>query len=347
MGVILSNMTILPFIFRRLLLLIPTLFGITLATFLISHTVPSDPIIASLGQRAQDDPSIVAQYRHQWGMDKPLPVQYVVYVGNLLQGNLGVSISSRRPVTDDLKQYFPATVELSTAALLISLLIGMPLGVLSAVRRNRLTDHLARFVSLIGISLPVFWLGLLGLIVFWYHLGILPAPSGQLDRSITPPPTVTGLVLVDALLAGDGTAFINALWHLLLPALVLGAYTLGIITRMTRGSMLEVLGQDYMRTARAKGVKRSRIVLKHGLRNAIIPTLTLAGLAYGSLLSGAVLTETVFSWPGIGLYATKTAGAADFPAIMGVALLTAFLYLIINLVVDVLYAVLNPQVRLG
>jgi len=223
----------------------------------------------------------------------------------------------------------------------------VPLGVLSAVRRNRLTDHLARFVSLIGISLPVFWLGLLGLIVFWYHLGILPAPSGQLDRSITPPPTVTGLVLVDALLAADGTAFINALWHLLLPALVLGAYTLGIITRMTRGSMLEVLGQDYMRTARAKGVRHARVVLKHGLRNAIIPTLTLAGLAYGSLLSGAVLTETVFSWPGIGLYATKTAGAADFPAIMGVALLTAFLYLIINLVVDVLYAVLNPQVRLG
>jgi peptide/nickel transport system permease protein len=340
-------MNILPYIVRRLLLLIPTLFGITLATFVISHAVPSDPIIASLGQQAQDNPTIVAQYRHQWGLDKPLPVQYGVYLWNLVHGNLGVSISSHRPVAEDLKQYFPATVELSTAALLISLLVGVPLGMLSAVRRNRLTDHVARLISLIGISLPVFWLGLLGLIVFWYHLGWLPAPSGQLDRNITPPPTVTGMVVVDALLAGDGTALVNALWHLLLPAVVLGAYTLGIITRMTRGSMLEVLMQDYMRTARAKGLSKARIVLRHGLRNAIIPTLTLAGLAYGSLLSGAVLTETVFSWPGIGRYATQTAGSADFPAIMGVALLTATIYLVINLVVDVLYAILNPQVRLG
>src|SRR5256884_7228540 len=343
----LTLMGLLPYIVRRLLLTVPILIGITLATFVISHAVPADPVVASLGQRAQDDPGIVALYRHQWGLDQPLPVQYVIYLRNLLHGDLGVSIATRNPVADDLRQYFPATLELSTTAILISLLVGVPLGVLSAVYRNRLLDHVARLVSLVGISLPVFWLGLIGLIVLWYHVGVAPGPTGQLDRSVTPPPVVTGVLLIDCILGHDWTALGNALWHLLLPALVLGAYSMGIITRMTRGSMLEVLVQDYMRTARAKGLRAAHIVLRHGLRNAVIPTLTLAGLAYGSLLSGAVLTETVFAWPGIGLYATQTAGAADFPAIMGVALLTAVIYLVLNLVVDTLYAILNPQVRLG
>jgi peptide/nickel transport system permease protein len=329
------------------MLMVPVLIGITLVTFVISHLIPADPVVANLGQRAQDDPSIIAQFRHMYGLDQPLPLQYVYYIGNLLHGDLGVSISSRNAVASDLRQYFPATLELSTAALLLALLVGVPLGVLAAVYRNRLPDHLARVLSLIGISTPVFWLGLIGLIVLWYHLNILPAPNGQLDRNVTPPPVVTGMVVVDAILAGNGVALVNALWHLLLPASVLAAYTMGIITRMTRGSLLEVLVQDYIRTARAKGLRKAPIVLRHGLRNAIIPTLTLAGLAYGSLLSGAVLTETVFSWPGIGLYATQTASNTDFPAIMGVALLTALIYLILNLVVDLLYVVLNPQVRLG
>jgi len=337
----------IAYIVRRLLLTVPVLIGITLVAFVISHAIPADPVVASLGQRAQDDPSIVQQFRHQAGLDQPLPVQYVYYLGNLLHGDLGVSISSRRPVADDLKQYFPATLELSTVAVLISLLIGVPLGVLAAVRRNRLTDQAARVISLIGISTPVFVLGLVLLIVLWYHLGLFPGPTGQLDRGVAPPPVVTNAVAVDALLAGDWAAFGNALAHLALPAIVLGAYTMGIITRMTRGSMLEVLVQDYMRTARAKGLPTANIVLRHGLRNAIIPTLTLAGLAYGQLLSGAVLTETVFAWPGIGLYATQTAGAADFPAILGVALITAVVYLILNLIVDILYGVLNPQVRLS
>ncbi|HZS93140.1 MAG TPA: ABC transporter permease [Chloroflexota bacterium] len=340
-------MGLFPYIVRRLILTIPILIGITLTAFVISHAVPADPVMANLGQRAQDDPSIVARYRHQYGLDQPLPTQYVYYIGGLLHGDLGISISSRRPVVDDLKQYFPATLELSTAALLLALLIGVPLGVLAAVYRNRLPDHLARVLSLIGISTPVFWLGLVGSIILWYHFGLLPAPNGQLDRSIDPPPVVTGLVVVDALLAGNWTALGNALWHLLLPASVLAAYTMGIITRITRGSLLEVLVQDYIRTARAKGVHSASVVLRHGLRNAIIPTLTLAGLSYGSLLSGAVLTETIFAWPGIGLYATRTAGQADFPAILGVALLTALIFVILNLVVDVLYAVLNPQVRLA
>lgn len=339
-------MNIYTFTVRRLLLLIPVLVGITLVAFVVSHAVPADPIISNLGQRAQDDPSIVGRYRHQWGLDQPLPVQYGIYVRNLLHGDLGVSITSRQPVTTDLRQYFPATLELSTAATLFSLIIGIPLGVLAAVRRNRPADHTSRVISLIGISTPVFWLGLLALILFYYHLGWFPG-SGQIDVGIQTPHTITGMLVVDSLIEGNWKAFGNSLWHLVLPAVVLGSYTLGIVTRMTRGSMLEVLTQDYIRTARAKGLRAGTVVFRHGLRNAIMPTLTLVGLAYGSLLSGAVLTETIFSWPGIGRYATTTAGTLDFPAIMGVALLTAFLFVILNLIVDVLYGVLNPQIRFG
>lgn len=339
-------MNIYIFIARRLLLMIPVFIGITLVTFTISHAVPADPIIANLGQRAQDDPSIVNRYRHEWGLDKPLPVQYLVYVGNLAHGDMGVSITTRRPVTDDLRQFFPATLELSTAAVIFAVLIGVPLGVLAAVRRNRFLDHFSRVISLIGISTPVFWLGLIALIVFYYHLGIFPA-TGQLDEGIRKPPVVTGMLVVDSLLNLDWKALTNSLWHLALPTAVLGAYTMGIVTRMMRGSMLEVLAQDYIRTARAKGVRPATVILRHGLRNAILPTLTLIGLAYGSLLSGAVLTETIFSWPGIGRYATTTAGSFDFPAIMGVAILTASVFLLLNLAVDVLYSLLNPQIRLG
>jgi peptide/nickel transport system permease protein len=333
------------YIARRILLLIPILIGITLVAFIVSHAVPGDPITANLGQRAQDDPSIVGRYRHQWGLDKSLPQQYLIYVWNLAHGDFGVSITTRRPVADDLRQFFPATFELSTAAVLISILVGIPLGVLSSVKRNRLPDHLARVFALIGISTPVFWLGLLALIFFYYRLGWFPG-SGQVDSGIPMPRTVTGMLVVDSLLAADWPAFGNALWHLVLPACVLGMYTMGIVTRMTRSSMLEVLVQDYIRTARAKGVRRTTVVIRHGLRNAIGPTLTLVGLAYGGLLSGAVLTETIFSWPGIGRYATSTASGLDFPAIMGVALLTAFIFVVLNLIVDVLYGVLNPQIRL-
>jgi peptide/nickel transport system permease protein len=339
-------MNIYTFVARRLLLTIPIFVGITLVTFTVSHAVPSDPIRANLGQRAQEDPSIVNRYRHQWGLDKSLPVQYLIYVENLTKGDLGVSITTRRAVTDDLRQFFPATLELSTAAVIFAVLIGVPLGVLAAVRRNRLLDHLSRVISLIGISTPVFWLGLLALIVFYYHMGIFPG-TGQIDVGIRTPPTVTGMLVVDSILDADWPSLTNALWHLALPAIVLGSYTMGIVTRMTRASMLEVLVQDYIRTARAKGVRPAIVVLRHGLRNAILPTLTLVGLAYGRLLSGAVLTETIFSWPGIGRYATTTAGSFDFPAIMGVALLTASVFLLLNLIVDVLYGLLNPQIRLG
>jgi peptide/nickel transport system permease protein len=339
-------MNLYTYVARRILLMIPILIGITLVAFIVSHAVPADPVIANLGQRAQDDPSIVGRYRHEWGLDQPLPIQYLTYIWNMIHGNLGVSITTRRPVATDLRQFFPATVELATGATIFSVILGVPLGVISAVRRNRPTDHIARVISLIGISTPVFWLGLIALIIFYYHLGWFPG-AGQVDSGISVPHTVTGMLIVDSLIAGDWQAFFNSLWHLVLPSVVLGSYTLGIVTRMTRGSMLEVLVQDYIRTARAKGVRPATVILRHGLRNAIIPTLTLVGLLYGSLLSGAVLTETIFAWPGIGRYATTTAGTLDFPAIMGVAILTAFVFVVLNLIVDTLYGVLNPQIRLS
>ncbi len=332
------------FMIRRLLLLVPVVLGITFVTFLVSHDVPADPIAANLGQRAQDDPSIVGRYRHQWGLDKPLPQQYVIYLGNLLHGDLGVSITSRRPVTEDLAQYFPATVELAITAILFAVLVGVPLGVLAATRRNGLIDHVARFISLVGVATPVFWLGLMALVIFYAHLGWAPGP-GQLDGDYNPPPVHTGMIVVDSLIVGDTDDLQNSLSHLILPALVLGSYSMGIVTRMIRSNMVEALAQDYVRTARAKGLPRRRVVYRHALRNAFIPTLTLLGLSFGSLLSGSVLTETIFSWQGIGSYATKTASTLDYPAVMGVALVTALAYVAVNLIVDVLYGVVNPSIR--
>jgi peptide/nickel transport system permease protein len=287
---------------------------------------------------------VVGQFRREWNLDKPLPQQYVTYIWNILHGDMGISISTRDAVTDDLKLYFPATVELSLAAMLFALLVGVPLGVIAATRRDRPADHLARGLSLIGVATPTFWLGLMLLVVFYAKLGWAPGP-GQLDADYNPPPIHTGMIVIDSIIAGDTDDLTNSLEHLILPALTLGSYTMGIITRMTRNSMVEALSQDYIRTARAKGQRRFWIVYSHALRNALIPTLTLVGLAFGSLLSGAVLTETIFSWQGIGLYATKTASLLDYPAIMGVALVTAVVYVFVNLLVDVLYGVLNPQIR--
>jgi len=332
------------YILRRLLILIPMIVGITLITFVVSRALPADPIVTNLGQAAQDNPAVVTSYRHRWGLDKPLPTQYLTYVGNLLHGDFGVSLSSQRPVAQDLRAYFPATLELATTAIVLALLIGLPLGVLAASQRQRLADHAARVFSLIGVSTPVFWLGLMALIIFYAKLGWAPGP-GELDASLTPPRTITGMMVVDSLLTANWAALRNSLAHLILPALVLALYSMGIITRMARSNLLEILRQDYIRTARAKGVDGRRVVWGHALRNGVGPIITLLGLAYGNLLSGSVLTESIFSWPGIGLYATQTATLLDFPAIMGVALVTASAYLIVNLVVDVVTVILNPQIR--
>ncbi|MFS8086363.1 MAG: ABC transporter permease, partial [Acidobacteriota bacterium] len=280
----------------------------TLVIFLIANTVPGDPVLAQLGDVAASDKEFLTQYRAKWGLDLPLWERYFIFLKGLVHGDLGISIATHRPVIDDIAAYAPATVELATIGFLLSVLVGIPLGILAAVRRDSWIDHTARFISLIGVSSPTFWLAFIMLAVFYGGLQIAPGP-GRLDPIAFPPPTITGFFLVDTLVAGDWDAFRDALGHLVLPSIVLAATTLGLVTRTTRASMLECMQQDYVRMARAKGLMERAVVISHVLPNALIPVVTLAGLAYANLLTGAVMTETVFSWPGLGLYTFRSAAA--------------------------------------
>jgi peptide/nickel transport system permease protein len=331
-------------IVRRVLLMIPLAIGMTLIAFVVSHSVPADPIAAHLGQRSMEDPAIVAAFRAQWGLDRPLPEQYLTYVRNLAQGNLGLSIRTHMPVAEDLGRYLPASAELAMIATLVGIVLGIPLGVASAVRRNHWIDHLVRGVSLLGVSTPVFWLGLIGLYVFYFRLGWLPGP-GRLDVGMPEPAHITGMYTVDSLLSGNMAALGVSLRHLLLPGMVLASVYLALVTRMTRSSMLEVLSADYVRTARGKGLTQRVVIYRHALGNALIPTITVLGLAFGDILSGTVLTETIFSWPGIGRYAYQSAVTLDFPAIMGVSLLIALVFISVNLITDLAYAFFDPRLR--
>jgi len=322
------------------------LIGITLFSFLLSHAVPADPVTANLGEQAAGNPEIVTAFRHAWGLDRPLHEQYLIYLWKLAHGDFGTSISTKQAVALDLRQRFPATVELALVAMAISLIVGIPLGILSAVKRDSLIDQIARVLSLVGVSMPVFWLGLVALVVFYAHLGWAPAP-GRLSADLIPPTFATGFLLLDALLQGRSDVAVDALRHLALPAIVLSSYTLGVITRMTRGSLLETLGEDYVRTARAKGLSNLAVVVRHAVRNGLIPLVTIVGLSFGRLLSGAVVTESVFSWPGLGLYAFRSATSLDFPAIMGVGIVIAAIYILVNLIVDIAYGLLDPRIRVG
>ena len=315
----------------------------TLVIFLIANTVPGDPVLAQLGDVAASNKDYLAQFRAKWGLDLPLWERYFIFLKGLLHGDLGISIATQRPVLDDIVAYAPATIELATAGFVLAIIVGIPLGIMAAVRRDTWIDHTARFLSLIGVSSPTFWLAFIMLAVFYGGLQIAPGP-GRLDYVAVPPPTVTGLFLVDTMLAGDWDAFRDAFSHLILPSVVLAATTLGLITRTTRASMLESMQQDYVRMARAKGLRERVVVMSHVLPNALIPVVTLGGLAYANLLTGAVMTETVFSWPGLGLYTFRSAAALDFPAIMGITIIVAVTYLLINLVTDISYALLDPRV---
>lgn len=334
-------MRFLYYMVRRIALMVLVLFGVTLITFLLTHVVPVNPVLALVGDHATQQ-TIQAVEQH-FGLTKPLTVQYWIYLVNLLHGNLGVSISDQLPVAEDLAQYLPATLELSTAAIVVAIVIGMTTGIVSALNPNRWPDHVSRIFALIGVSFPVFFAALVFLDIFYVQLGWLPGP-GQLGTYVVPPARITGMVVVDALLTGNGPAFSDALRHLILPATVLGWSSAGIISRMTRSSLMDVLSADYIRTAHAKGLGQTRVVLRHALRNALIPTVTVIGLAYGSLLQGAVLTETIFSWPGIGRYATTSVINLDVPAIMGVTLIAAVVYSTINLIVDLLYGLMDPRI---
>lgn len=330
------------YLLRRLGLSTLAIFGVLVITFFLSNVIPGDPIAAILGPQAPED--VIQKQRERWGLDRPIHEQFLKYLARLVRGDLGRSIATHRPVIQDLREFFPATIELATAAILIGALAGLILGILSAVARGSWLDHATRFFSLIGLSMPVFWLGLILLLVFYSWLGLLPGP-GQLDIFVSRPPRVTGVLLVDAALTRDLAVLRSALGHLVLPSVVLASHAMAGIARITRASMLEVLGQDYMKVARAKGLAERIVVLKHGLKNAFLPIITVVGIYYGALLEGTVLTETVFAWPGLGRYATSAILSQDFAAVMGVTVLIALIFSLVNLMVDLAYGLLNPKIR--
>jgi len=327
---------------RRLALAVPTFLGITLFAFFLIRLAPGDPILVLAGERGVS-PERYAQLRELYGLDQPLLVQYGSYLWRVLHGDLGISVVTRTPVLTEFVHLFPATLELSIVAITLAMLLGVPAGVLAAVKRNTTLDYSVMGVSLVGYSMPIFWWALLLILFFSLTLGITPV-SGRIGFAYDVAP-VTGFLLVDTLLAGDGAAFVDALHHLVLPSIVLGTIPLAVIARMTRSSMLEVLREDYVRTARAKGLSPRRVIFHHALRNALIPVVTVIGLQVSVLLTGAILTETIFSWPGIGKWLLESVYRRDYPAVQGGVLLVATLVIGVNVLVDMLYAVINPRMR--
>ncbi len=329
------------YLLKRLWHMVFVLWGVCTATFFLANVVPTDPAAAALGSNARQEQ--VDAFRETYGLNDPLLVQYRVYMAKLLRGDLGQSLRTKRSISSDLKEFFPATLELTLAALLVALVLGIPLGMIAALYQDGTIDVLVRSLALVGGAVPIYWLALILLDLLHARLGWLPGP-GRLSAFIFPPETVTGFMSIDTLIAGDFEAFRDSLSRLILPALVLGSFSTALITRMTRSAMLEVLKQDYVRTARSKGVHNLKVIWKHALRNAALPILTVAGNVLGGLLAGAVLTETIFSWPGLGSYATSSVIGLDFPAVMAVTLVAGISYSFINLLVDLFYAVFDPRI---
>jgi ABC-type dipeptide/oligopeptide/nickel transport system permease component len=322
------------------------LLGIISAIFVISRLTPADPLVSIVGERNLNNPEIVNAAKARWGLDQSIPVQYGKYMKNVLQGDFGTSFTTRRPVLSDLWDRLPATLELTLFALFIGVVGGLTLGILAARKRNTFIDHGARFFALLGSSLPWFWIGLVFLYIFYARLHWLPGP-GRFDPRATPPGRITGFYTVDSLLHGDIGAYWDSLRHLILPAAVLGWAVIGIISRLVRASLLDEFSTEYVRVARAMGLRERTVVNQHALRNALLPTITIVGFSFAYLITGAVLVEIVFSWPGLGSYAVEASRKLDFPAIIGVSALGALAFLLTNLVTDVAYAVADPRIRLS
>ncbi|HEY7036079.1 MAG TPA: ABC transporter permease [Thermomicrobiales bacterium] len=331
------------YVLRRLVLLVPTLIGILTAVFVLLQLIPGDPAIALAGDKASA--AQVAKIREEYGLNRPLPVQYAYFIKTTVTFDFGRSLRTHQPVSKELRQFFGATIELSIAALLIALVFGIPLGVLAATRRNTALDYGSMIVALLGISMPVYWAGIVLIYLLSFRLGLFPI-AGILDSGIKLHHITYGYV-TDSILTGNWRALRSSLDHLILPAFVLSTIPMAIIARMTRSSMLEVLGQDYLRTARAKGLRERLVIVRHALKNALIPVVTVIGLQFGGLLSGAFLTETVFARPGVGRYVVTAIGARDYPVIQAVTLLIAILFVLINLAVDLIYAFLDPRIHYG
>jgi len=332
----------IAFILRRLGLLLPTFIGVTLIAFALIHLIPGDPIELMAGERGID-PARHALLRAELGFDKPLWQQYFSYVFNIFQGDLGNSLVTRAPVLHEFFTLFPATIELSFFAMVFAVCVGLPVGIFAAVKRGSVFDHTVMGASLVGYSMPIFWWALLLILLFSVNLGWTPV-SGRISVLFWVEP-VTGFMLIDTLLAGDTEAFWSALQHLILPAIVLGTIPLAVIARMTRSSMMEVVREDYIRVARAKGLSPLRVIAVHALRNALIPVVTVIGLQVGVLLAGAILTETIFAWPGVGKWLVDSIQRRDYPSVQGGILLIASVVMLVNLIVDLLYGLINPRIR--
>ena len=325
----------------RFLTVVPVLIGVSLIVFSFTHLIPGDPAVAMLGERAT--PQRVAEVRAQLGLDQPLYTQYLIYVGKILHGDLGASILRGDPVLRDLVRRFPATVELALSAILVAILVGIPMGIVSAVWRNSFFDGFSRLVALTGVSMPIFWLGLKLAWCFGVVLGWLPT-GFRLGTDVTLV-AVTNFNILDSLLRNDPAALISSLRHLVLPAIALSTIPMAVIARMTRASLLEVLSQDYIRTAQSKGLPQRAVILRHAMRNALLPVMTVTGLQIGRLLAGAILTETIFSWPGIGLWIYESIQARDYPIVHGATLFIATIFVMVNLITDVLYATVDPRIK--
>ncbi|MDI3199490.1 dipeptide ABC transporter permease DppB [Serratia ureilytica] len=335
----------LQFILRRLGLVIPTFIGITLLTFAFVHMIPGDPVTIMAGERGISAERH-AQLMAEMGLDKPLYQQYFSYVSNVLHGELGTSLKSRISVWSEFVPRFQATLELGLCAMIFAVLVGIPVGVLAAVKRGSVFDHTAVGISLTGYSMPIFWWGMMLIMLVSVQLNLTPV-SGRISDTVFLDDShpLTGFMLIDTLIWGEPGDFIDAVMHMILPAIVLGTIPLAVIVRMTRSSMLEVLGEDYIRTARAKGVSRMRVIVVHALRNALLPVVTVIGLQVGTMLAGAILTETIFSWPGLGRWLIDALQRRDYPVVQGGVLLVACMIILVNLLVDVLYGVVNPRIR--
>jgi ABC-type dipeptide/oligopeptide/nickel transport system permease component len=331
----------LKYVIKRVLMVIPVMIGVSIIVFSLMRVFSPDPAPIVLGQHANQ--KAITAWRHAEGLDGPVVTQYFTYIGKALHGDLGTSYYTQTPVAAEIAARFPATIELAIAAILFATTVGILLGVMAAVKKNSIFDAVGSLFALVGVSIPIFWLGILFIMFFAGFLHILP--SGGRINVMLEPAHVTGFYMIDAAIQGNWEAFGDAFWHLLLPALTLGMYSMAIITRMTRSSMLETLGQDYIRTARAKGISETKVIGKHALRNSLIPVTTVIGLQFGALLGGALLTESVFSWPGIGKYTVDSILKSDFPVVQGIVLLVAVIFVIINLVADLGYAFLDPRIK--
>jgi len=323
-------------------LLVFVLFGLITITFFISHILPGNPARLHAGHHATREAMEAITLR--WGLDKPLWQQYVIYLKGILSGDLGDSLRSRRPVTSDLMLYFPATFELTTISIIITILVGIALGVISATRKDTILDHLSRLFSTIGVATPSFWLALLLQLLFYRHLGWFPF-GGRLPPGMTPPNHITGLYILDSLLTGNFRTLVASIWHITMPAVCLSYVSLATVTRMLRATMLEAMDQDYIKTSRAMGLSERTVIYKYALKNALIPVITLVALSYGGMLGGTLLIESVFGWPGLGFYATQSVLTLDFPAIIGTTFLFGFIYIIVNLLTDILYGFIDPRVK--